>query len=184
MKNDTVELCGKFGRKVGIAMPKSVDATASKKNFLHETFFIKATKTLNLSSRVATKLGALVKEDSGAKRLPFNITTKLHEAKHVMDELFEVQTISFLCNDEDGDKFERQDVDIASPPSPPRRSRARPTQLQETQCYCVVAKDISQLQSVLDLREKSVSGILSLKSRISLISSFSLSNQFIVYNER
>ena len=57
--------------------------------------------------------------------------------------------ISFLCNDEDGDKFERQDVDIASPPSPPRRSRARPTQLQETQRYCVVAKDISQLLAFL-----------------------------------
>ena len=145
-KGDTVSLSRLHGRKMvvhsGIAMK------AEARPFLAEKFFLKAKKIFGMSGRSLVELAKLYKEETGGSVVPY-LKDKLITANHILDDFFEINVMTFCCEEDDEDDYfdivESDGELIAAPDRDgtsvgKRGPRAR---------FCVVCKDVLALINFL-----------------------------------
>ena len=102
-EGDKVSLSRLHGKKMVIRNPNSTmkdEATP----FLAEKFFLKVKKMFGMSGRSLVELAKLYKEETGGSVVPY-LKDKLITANHILDDFFEVNVMTFHCDDDEDDSY-------------------------------------------------------------------------------
>ena len=145
-----VSLSRLHGKKMIIPNPNILMKNEARP-FLAENFFLKAKKIFGMSGRSLVELARLYKEETGGSVVPY-LKDKLITANHILDDFFEINVMTFCCEEDDEDDYfdivESDGELIAAPDRDgtsvgKRGPRAR---------FCVVCKDVLALINFLKER--------------------------------
>ena len=143
-KKATINLSRRFGSKMTVTTPKAAAAAATAPQ-LSEKFFLEVKKTFGTSGRNLRELARLYREMTGGSVVP-HLREKLQAANHTLDDFFEVNVMTFLCEDKEENEYfdfvEREDGGLICVETPDGRRTPRAR-------YTVVCKDVLALINFL-----------------------------------